>query len=105
MATHFPNHVFYMENNDIPVQVGLMDQGGLKGLGKPSEVLTQENIHHVFRVHSEILSIPVPIHPDLSKKYETSNREGAKLTNINTSKQKWKNELKHVVPLSTIKEF
>ncbi len=56
MATHFPNHAFYFENNDINTQVAMMNFGKIQVKGKPSDVLTEDNIREIFNVNSKILS-------------------------------------------------
>lgn len=59
MATHFPNHVFYLENNDVPVKVALMSNGSLCRYGSPTDVLNTENIRQVYRIYAEIFSCPL----------------------------------------------
>ena len=57
MATHSPNQPFFMEGSGVPVRVGLMKNGGLTTIGKPSEVLTVENIKDTYSINSVIASI------------------------------------------------
>lgn len=56
MATHFPNHAFYFENNDIPTRVALMNKGEFAAIGHPGEVLTVENMKRIFNINSEVIS-------------------------------------------------
>lgn len=56
MASHFPNHAYYFENNAVSTTVALMGCGSFKALGRPSQVLTEENMASVFGVSSKILS-------------------------------------------------
>jgi iron complex transport system ATP-binding protein len=57
MATHFPNHAFYLQSNGVPTRVAMMKQGKILEIGQPDEVLTVSNIETVFGVNSRILSI------------------------------------------------
>ena len=57
MATHFPNHAFYLQSNGVPTRVVMMKQGKILQIGQPDEVLTVPNIEKVFGVNSRILSI------------------------------------------------
>ncbi len=57
MATHFPNHAFYLQSNGVPTRVAMMKQGRILQIGQPDEVLTVPNIEQVFGVNSQILSI------------------------------------------------
>jgi len=58
MATHFPNHAFYLESHGVPTRVAMMREGELVAIGPPEAVLTKPNIETVFGVQSEILSLP-----------------------------------------------
>lgn len=54
MATHFPNHTFYFENQDTPIRVALMHEHTFLETGKPTEVLTESNIGRIYRVKSRL---------------------------------------------------
>lgn len=54
MATHFPNHTFYFENQGIPIRVALMHDHTFLEVGKPTEVLTEANIGRIYRVKSRL---------------------------------------------------
>lgn len=56
MATHFPNHAFYFENNKLPTSVALMNDQTLKVIGPPSEVLTEENMRLTFSIKSKMVN-------------------------------------------------
>ncbi|WP_425806227.1 ABC transporter ATP-binding protein [Desulfitobacterium sp. Sab5] len=56
ITTHFPNHAFYFENNSIPTRVAMMNQKTFSVLGKPSEVLSEENIKSVYDVNAKVIS-------------------------------------------------
>ena len=45
-----------MENQGVPVRVGLMKDGIIGITGKPSEVLTVENIKDTYSINSVIVS-------------------------------------------------
>jgi len=54
MATHFPNHTFYFENQDMPVTVALMHDNTFLESGRPTEVLTEANVGRIYRVKSRL---------------------------------------------------
>nr|WP_319491477.1 ABC transporter ATP-binding protein [uncultured Desulfobacter sp.] len=56
MATHFPNHAFFLENAGLPVQVCFMHQGRIQTAGTPSQALTGENISRVFGVKAAVVT-------------------------------------------------
>lgn len=55
MATHSPNQAFYLENQGISVRVGLMCDGSIYAVGRPGEVLTEENIANVYKIKTKII--------------------------------------------------
>ncbi len=57
MATHFPNHAFYFENAGIDTKVALMNDKIIATLGKPSKVLTENNMKKVFHINSKVFSV------------------------------------------------
>ncbi len=56
MATHFPNHAFYFENNKIDTFVALMSNGKLIAYGRPTEVLNEDNLEELYKIKSKIIS-------------------------------------------------
>lgn len=56
MATHFPNHSFYFENNGIDTKVLMMKDGQIKHSGQPIETITEENILDVYGVNAKIVT-------------------------------------------------
>ena len=60
LATHSPNHAFYFENQSANVTVAAMSrdrsQSGLLSVGKPSEVLTEENIQIIYDIRARRMS-------------------------------------------------
>jgi iron complex transport system ATP-binding protein len=44
MATHFPNHCFYFENNGVVTRAALMSNGKFLEVGRPEEVLSEDNM-------------------------------------------------------------
>lgn len=74
MATHFPNHAFYFENNNIFTSVAVMNDRRFFALGRPTEVLTEKNLKAAFEVNARIVSCPIGVG----------------------------NEIKQVVPVSTV---
>jgi iron complex transport system ATP-binding protein len=60
IATHFPNHAFYFENNGLPVVAGLMTDRQVAITGLPSQVLTEDNMRQIFRIDSKLISFEIP---------------------------------------------
>ncbi len=59
MATHFPNHAYYFENNHITTKLGFMNKGIFEHVGRPSDVLNEENIQNIYQINSKILNCNV----------------------------------------------
>lgn len=55
MASHFPNHVFALAG-----RVALMGRGGFIAVGRPAEVLTEENLSLTYGMAVRVFSIPDP---------------------------------------------
>lgn len=58
MATHFPNHVFYFDNQDLPVVCALMHRQGFLAVGRAEEVLNQRNMQKLYGVNTRLISVP-----------------------------------------------
>lgn len=56
MATHFPNHAFYFENNNLTTHVALMNDRKISRIGFPNEVLSEENLEELYRINARIVS-------------------------------------------------
>lgn len=56
MATHFPNHALYFENNRIKTRAALMSQGSFLEIGPPNEVLSEQNLKSVYHVNTRLVS-------------------------------------------------
>ncbi len=56
MASHFPNHAFYFENEGIPVQVAFMNNQQVTLKGSPSQALTEENLESFYNVKTSVIS-------------------------------------------------
>ena len=54
MATHFLNQAFYLENAGVNTRVALMNDGRICAVGKPGEILTEENLLSVFDIVTEV---------------------------------------------------
>lgn len=56
LATHSPNHAFYFENQNTDVTVAAMSRDrsrhGLLSVGRPEEVLTEENIMGIYDIRA-----------------------------------------------------
>ncbi len=56
MATHFPNHAFYFDNNGISTRVGMMHNQSFFTIGTPEQVITEENMESLYRVNAKMIS-------------------------------------------------
>jgi len=56
MATHFPNHAFYFENNEINTTTALMHKKSFFDMGNPSYVLNEENMKRLYGVNTRMVS-------------------------------------------------
>jgi iron complex transport system ATP-binding protein len=54
MSTHSLNQAFYLENAAVPTRVALMADGHIYRVGKPAEVLTEQNLEEVFGLRTRI---------------------------------------------------
>lgn len=58
MASHFPNQVFYLENQGVPVRAALMNEQALCYCGEPSEVITSNTLQEVYGVVTRVVTYP-----------------------------------------------
>lgn len=56
MSTHFPNHAFYLENNNVPTHVALMQGNTFLSVGRPDEVLSEENLRLLYNINAKVVS-------------------------------------------------
>ena len=56
MATHFPNHAFYFENNQVRTKIALMNNKKIVAQGFPREVLTEIHMSNTFNITSKVVS-------------------------------------------------
>lgn len=56
MASHFPNHAFYFENNKLQCRVALMDDHKFLDLGTPTRVLSEYNLRKTYNINTRIVS-------------------------------------------------
>ena len=60
LATHSPNHAFYFENQNADVTVAAMSRDrsrhDLLSVGRPREVLTEENIKEIYGIRAKRMS-------------------------------------------------
>lgn len=56
MATHFPNHAYYFENNNINTTVALMNETNFSAMGRPSNVLSEDSLKLLYNVNAKIVS-------------------------------------------------
>ncbi|MGI5825353.1 MAG: ABC transporter ATP-binding protein [Bacillota bacterium] len=55
MATHSPNQALYLEARGLSVKVAMMNNGRLAVSGKPSQILTVDNLRRHYRIETRIL--------------------------------------------------
>lgn len=55
IATHFPNHGFYFESNDINVNCVMLSKGEICLSGSPTRVITPQTLACVFGVEASII--------------------------------------------------
>lgn len=67
MATHNPDHAFYLEEQGLPVTAALMAGGRLFAAGPPGEVLTPETLAKVYGVEAAVLEGGSPGAPTLRR--------------------------------------
>lgn len=58
MATHFPNHVFYFDNQELPVVCALMHRNGFLAMGRAEKVLNEQNMQQLYGVNTRLISVP-----------------------------------------------
>ena len=58
MATHDPNHAFYLAEQGLPVTAALLSGGGLFAAGTPEETLTPQALARVYGVEAAVLEGP-----------------------------------------------
>jgi len=56
MATHFPNHAYYFENNLLNTTVALMSEANFSAVGRPSDVLSENSLKLLYNVNAKIVS-------------------------------------------------
>ena len=54
MATHFPNHAFYFEDNNIKINIALLKDGQFIARGAPREILNEKRIEELYGVKSSL---------------------------------------------------
>ncbi|MGN1033406.1 MAG: ABC transporter ATP-binding protein [Intestinibacter sp.] len=54
MATHFLNHPFYFENDDIKTTVGIMNNKKMLLKGTPTDVITEKSLKDVYKINVKI---------------------------------------------------
>lgn len=56
MATHFPNHAFYLENQGLEVEAALMYDREIREIGPAEEIITRENIEQIFQIEAILIN-------------------------------------------------
>lgn len=56
MATHFPNHAFYFQNNGVATRVALLHEGSFLAAGAPDDILSEQNMERLYGVRTKLLT-------------------------------------------------
>ncbi len=56
MATHFPNHAFYFQNNGVATRVALLHEGGILAAGSPGDILSEQNMELLYGVRAKLMT-------------------------------------------------
>lgn len=56
MATHFPNHAFFFENDNVPTTVAMLKAGRFIESGPPGNVLQERLIRKLYGIEAGIVS-------------------------------------------------
>jgi iron complex transport system ATP-binding protein len=56
MATHFPNHAFYFQNNGVATRVALLHEGSFLAVGAPEDILNEQNMERLYGVRTKLLT-------------------------------------------------
>lgn len=59
MATHFPNHAYYFETNNISTTLALMNNEKFEKVGSPQQILNEDNIRKIYGVDSKVLNYDI----------------------------------------------
>lgn len=76
MATHFPNHAFYFQNNGVNTSIALLHEGVFLAVGSPEGVLDEDKLRRLYGVNASVISL------------DTGSG----------------GPMKHIVPLSTVRQ-
>jgi len=56
MATHFPNHAFYFQNNGVATRAALLHEGSFLAAGAPDDILSEQNMERLYGVRTKLLT-------------------------------------------------
>jgi len=74
MATHFPNHAFYFQNNEIAARVALMNNSKFLAAGSPSDVLSEENLKLIYNINARVVSYDIDTDHEIRQVIPISTR-------------------------------
>ncbi len=57
MATHFPNHAFYFQNNGVSTSIALLHKGGFLAMGPPESILDEDRLRTLYGVNASVISL------------------------------------------------
>lgn len=67
MATHFPNHAFYFENNQVSISVALMERRTFSVVGRPSDVLSENNLKSLYGINARVVNCRIDPHSEVKQ--------------------------------------
>ncbi len=74
MATHFPNHAFYFENNNIKTSVALMEQRTFSLVGRPTDIISEENLMMLYNINAKVVTCGIGNGAELKQVIPVSTR-------------------------------
>jgi len=74
MATHYPNHAFYFENNNIASRVALMNDNKFLTVGSPTEVLSAESLEKIYNINARVVSYALDMDHEMRQVIPISTR-------------------------------
>jgi iron complex transport system ATP-binding protein len=59
MATHFLNHAFYLEDDNIKTSVALMDKKTFSMVGSPTDIISEEILMSLYNINARVVSCDI----------------------------------------------
>ena len=58
MATHFPNHALYFQNNGVRTTVAMLNEKKFLDIGTPDKVINREHLCKLYGVETCLVDYP-----------------------------------------------